>query len=322
MARAIETGLPKMRIEEASARRQARIDAGREVIVGVNKYRREHEAPLDVLEVDNRAVRANQVRRLEEIRRTRNGDAVQRSLDALVRCAESGDGNLLALTIEAARARATLGEIPMPSSASSGSTAPWTAPSPGCTRPRARAIPSSSARASVRPRSPSRRGAARACSSPSSARTVTTVARRSSRPRLPIRVRRGRGPALPDAGRSGADGRRERRARPRRSSVAGGHKTLVPEVIAQLKALGRDDILVVAAGSFRRRITSTCAARAWRQSSARAALFRCARSRSRRAHRHDACGLMRTRLRTPSGDCPVSPSVVRTPAGPSRVLFT
>ncbi|HYP05147.1 MAG TPA: methylmalonyl-CoA mutase [Bryobacteraceae bacterium] len=111
MTKAIETGLPKMRIEEAAARRQARIDSGREVIVGVNKFRVEKEEPIDVLEVDNRAVRDNQLRRLAEIRRTRDAATVQAALHALTQAADSGDGNLLELSVNAARARATLGEI-------------------------------------------------------------------------------------------------------------------------------------------------------------------------------------------------------------------
>ena len=111
MTKAIESGLPKMRIEEAAARRQARIDSGAEVIVGINKYRPETEEKIDVLEVDNRAVRENQLRRLAEIRRTRDATAVQSALDALTRAAETGDGNLLELAVNAARVRATLGEI-------------------------------------------------------------------------------------------------------------------------------------------------------------------------------------------------------------------
>jgi methylmalonyl-CoA mutase len=111
MTKAIETGLPKMRIEEASARRQARIDSGREVIVGVNKYRTGRAEEIEVLEVDNRAVRESQVRRLEEVRRTRDQAKVEQALSALTRCAETGEGNLLDLSVQAARARATLGEI-------------------------------------------------------------------------------------------------------------------------------------------------------------------------------------------------------------------
>ena len=111
MARAIETGLPKLRIEEAAARRQARIDAGRDVIVGMNKYRLDHEPPLDVLEVDNRAVRESQLRRLADVRRHRVQADVDRTLAALKVAAETGQGNLLERSIDAARARATLGEI-------------------------------------------------------------------------------------------------------------------------------------------------------------------------------------------------------------------
>jgi methylmalonyl-CoA mutase len=111
MARAMESGLPKMRIEEAAARRQARIDAGRDVIVGVNRYVREREPAIEVREVDNRAVREAQVARLEALRRTRDNAAVDAALLALRKCASTGDGNLLALSVEAARARATLGEI-------------------------------------------------------------------------------------------------------------------------------------------------------------------------------------------------------------------
>ncbi|MCB1054868.1 MAG: cobalamin-dependent protein, partial [Acidobacteria bacterium] len=111
MAAAIESGLPKMRIEEAAARTQARIDSGRQTIVGVNKYRLEDDRPPEVLQVDNSAVRRAQLARLEQLRRERDGTAVERSLDALTRAAETGEGNLLALAIEAARARATVGEI-------------------------------------------------------------------------------------------------------------------------------------------------------------------------------------------------------------------
>ncbi len=111
MAKAIDTGLPKMRIEEAAARRQARIDAGKDIIVGSNRYRLEEEDPIEILEVDNTAVREAQIKRLTELKASRNNDDVQVALDALTRCAESGQGNLLALAVDAARKRATLGEI-------------------------------------------------------------------------------------------------------------------------------------------------------------------------------------------------------------------
>ena len=111
MTRAIETGLPKMRIEEAAAKRQARIDSGRETIVGVNKYAVTSEQEIDVLVVDNAAVREKQLARLAEVRARRNSKEVEASLNALTRCAETGEGNLLELAVSAARKRATLGEI-------------------------------------------------------------------------------------------------------------------------------------------------------------------------------------------------------------------
>jgi methylmalonyl-CoA mutase len=139
MAKAIETGLPKMRIEEAAARKQARIDAGKEIIVGVNKYKPDFEKPIDLLEVDNTAVRNAQIARLQQIKATRDNEAVQKALDAITKAASpltpegvilslsfgegrgeanslSGGfgalgGNLLALAVDAARLRATLGEI-------------------------------------------------------------------------------------------------------------------------------------------------------------------------------------------------------------------
>ena len=111
MAKAIETGLPKMRIEEASARKQARIDAGYESIIGVNRFRPERDAPMELLAVDNSAVREAQVRRLAELRAHRDEAKVRAALNGLTRSAETGEGNLLALAVDAARARATLGEI-------------------------------------------------------------------------------------------------------------------------------------------------------------------------------------------------------------------
>ncbi|HNX03212.1 MAG TPA: methylmalonyl-CoA mutase [Candidatus Cloacimonas sp.] len=111
MAKAIETGLPKMRIEEASARRQAKIDSGADIIVGVNKYPPETEVPIEILEVDNSAVRDTQIARLEKLRRERNNEEVEKALQAITKSAETEEGNLLELAIDAARKRATLGEI-------------------------------------------------------------------------------------------------------------------------------------------------------------------------------------------------------------------
>ena len=111
MAKAIETGIPKMRIEEAAARTQARIDSGSQTIVGVNKYRLEKEAPIDILEIDNTAVRQEQIQNLKTLKEGRDEAAVQKALDAITKCVETKEGNLLELAVEAARVRATLGEI-------------------------------------------------------------------------------------------------------------------------------------------------------------------------------------------------------------------
>jgi methylmalonyl-CoA mutase len=111
MAAATETGLPKLRIEEAAARRQAKIDSGAETILGVNKYRLDKEDPIEILDVDNVEVRRQQLARLEKLKKERNAAAVQAALGALTKCAETGNGNLLELSVEAAKCRASLGEI-------------------------------------------------------------------------------------------------------------------------------------------------------------------------------------------------------------------
>ncbi len=111
MAKAIETGIPKMRIEESSARTQARIDSGEQKIIGVNEYRLEKEAPIDILAVDNTAVRESQIKRLKELRANRDETAVKKALAAITECVKTKQGNLLELAVEAAKVRATLGEI-------------------------------------------------------------------------------------------------------------------------------------------------------------------------------------------------------------------
>ncbi len=111
MTKAIEAGIPKLRIEEASARKQARIDSGQDIIVGVNKYRLDKEDPLQILDVDNQMVRTSQIERLNHIKATRDTKKVEKALADITECAKTGQGNLLALAVEAARHRATLGEI-------------------------------------------------------------------------------------------------------------------------------------------------------------------------------------------------------------------
>ncbi len=111
MAKAIDTGIPKMRIEEAAAKKQARIDSGKDVVVGVNKYQVEEQGQIEILEVDNTAVMRSQVERLKQLKESRDNNAVTQALEAITKCAETGEGNLLELAVDAARKRATLGEI-------------------------------------------------------------------------------------------------------------------------------------------------------------------------------------------------------------------
>ena len=111
MTKAVASGMPKLRIEEAAARRQARIDRGEEVIVGVNKYKTTESAQVDTLDIDNAKVRESQVARLKQIRAKRDGQAVEAALAALTKSAETGEGNLLGLTVEAMKVRATVGEV-------------------------------------------------------------------------------------------------------------------------------------------------------------------------------------------------------------------
>ncbi|WP_019415010.1 methylmalonyl-CoA mutase [Paenisporosarcina sp. TG20] len=111
MAKAIETGLPKMKIEEAAAKKQAQIDSGKEIIIGVNKFRLSEEDPIDILNIDNTVVRQKQIDRIENMRKTRNNEDVQAALTALTKAAETGNENLLTCAVQAARVRATIGEI-------------------------------------------------------------------------------------------------------------------------------------------------------------------------------------------------------------------
>jgi methylmalonyl-CoA mutase len=113
MAKAIEAGIPKLRIEEAAATTQARIDSGDQSVIGVNKYQPTDEAPIEVLKIDNSAVRQMQVDKLARLKSERDPAALQEALDALTRAADRGNGNLLALAVDAARAKATVGEISM-----------------------------------------------------------------------------------------------------------------------------------------------------------------------------------------------------------------
>ncbi|OJY15331.1 MAG: methylmalonyl-CoA mutase [Myxococcales bacterium 68-20] len=250
MVKAIEAGVPKLRIEEAAARTQARIDSGRQAIIGVNRFRPTKDEAVPVLKVDNAAVRRTQIERLERLRRERDADACQRALDALTACAEGQSGNLLELAVVAARARATVGEI------SSALEKVW-----GRHQAEIRAISgvyagevgeTSTAVASVR------------------ARTKAFLERDGRRPRILVakmgqdghdRGQKVIATAFADLGFDVDIGplfqTPEETARAAvendvhvvgASSLAAGHLTLVPALRAALASLGRPDILVVVGG--------------------------------------------------------------------------
>ncbi|HVO19025.1 MAG TPA: methylmalonyl-CoA mutase [Anaeromyxobacter sp.] len=249
MAKAIETGLPKMRIEEAAARRQARIDSGREIIVGVNKHQRPEEQAIEVLVVDNQAVREAQLRRLEKVRKARDPGAVEAALAALTRAAEQGQGNLLELSVNAARARATLGEISSALERIFGRyqavnrtiSGVYSSESQGDPEfQKARDMAAAFARTEGRrPRilvakmgqDGHDRGAKVIATAFADLGFDVDVGPLFQTPREAARMA-----VENDVHVLGV------------SSLAGGHTTLVPEVIAELKALGREDILVVCGG--------------------------------------------------------------------------
>jgi methylmalonyl-CoA mutase len=249
MTKAIESGLPKMRIEEAAARRQARIDSGQEVIVGINKYQPDSEEQIDVLEVDNRAVRENQLARLAEVRRTRDSKAVGEALAALTKAAETGEGNLLELSVNAARVRATLGEISAAlekvfgryqavSRTISGIYSSESQADPEFLRAREMADEFAKEEGR-RPRilvakmgqDGHDRGAKVIATAFADIGFDVDVGPLFQTPKEVARMA-----VENDVHVLGV------------STLAGGHKTLVPEVIAELKKLGRDDILVVVGG--------------------------------------------------------------------------
>jgi methylmalonyl-CoA mutase len=249
MAKAIESGIPKMRIEEAAARLQAKIDSGAQTIVGINKYRLDKEEPLEILEVDNTAVRDSQLKRLEQLRASRNEEECQKALDAITRAAETGEGNLLELAVDAASKRATLGEI-----------------SYACEKIAGRykaVIRTISGVYSSEYKSDSDFVEAKAMA-------AEFAAKAGRQPRIMI-AKMGqdghdRGAKVISTGyadigfdvdigplfQTPAEAARQAVENDVHllgvSSLAAGHKTLIPQVIGELKKLGRDDILVIAGG--------------------------------------------------------------------------
>ena len=239
MAKAIETGIPKMRIEEAAARTQARIDSGEQTIVGTNKYRLEKEDPIDILEVDNTAVRQEQIENLRRLREGRNQAEVDKALEAITECVRTGKGNLLELAVEAARVRATLGE-------------------------RYKAVIRTISGVYS---SESKKDAdfARACEL-----TEEFAKKEGRRPRVMI-AKMGQdghdrgakvvatgfadcgfdvdmGPLFQTPEEAAREAVENDVHAVGVSSLAAGHKTLIPQIIAELKRLGREDILVFAGG--------------------------------------------------------------------------
>jgi methylmalonyl-CoA mutase len=249
MAKAIETGIPKMRIEEAAARRQALIDSGRETIVGVNKYKLEHEEPIDILVVDNEAVRQSQLRRLAQVRASRNQVSVDAALAALTRCAETGEGNMLELSIDAARKRATLGEISTALERVFGRyqavnrtiSGVYSAESQGDPEfQKARALADAFAKAEGR----RPRILIAKMGQDGHDRGAKVVATAFADLGFDVDV----GPLFQTPGEAARMAMENDVHVLGVSSLAGGHSTLVPEVISELKKLGREDILVFVGG--------------------------------------------------------------------------
>ncbi|MBT1703886.1 methylmalonyl-CoA mutase [Chryseosolibacter indicus] len=249
MTKAIESGIPKMRIEQAAAAKQARIDSGKDVIVGVNKYRTDEKPDFEILEVDNTAVRQEQIARLEQLKRERDADKVQMALQAILQSAESGQGNLLELSVNAARERATLGEI---SSAMEKAFGRY--------------------KATIKSISGVYSGEMKNESAFEEARKLSDqfADLEGRRPRILI-AKMGQdghdrgakviatsfadlgfdvdiGPLFQTPEEVAMQAAENDVHIIGASSLAGGHKTLVPELIAELKKIGREDIVVVAGG--------------------------------------------------------------------------
>jgi len=249
MAKAIEKGIPKLRIEEAAARKQARIDSGKDTIVGVNKYRLEKEAPIDILEVDNTAVRESQIKRLQKLKAERNNEEVKQALAAITEACKNNTGNLLELAVDAARKRATLGEISDACEAVFG---------------RYQAV--------IRSVSGVYHSEAKDNMEYKKAKDLADkfAAKEGRRPRIMI-AKMGQdghdrgakvvatgyadigfdvdiGPLFQTPKESAKQAVENDVHVLGVSSLAAGHKTLVPQVIEELKKLGREDILVIAGG--------------------------------------------------------------------------
>jgi len=249
MAAAIETGIPKMRIEEAAARKQARIDSGKDVIVGVNQYRLEKEDPIDILEVDNSAVRLAQLERLAQLKKERENQKVEASLKALSDCAKGGKGNLLALSVEAAKNRATLGEISSAIEDVSGrykavirSISGVYSSESGEDKAFGEACEMAKEFASKEGRQP--RIMIAKMGQDGHDRGAKVVSTGYADMGFDVDI----GPLFQTPAEAAKQAVENDVHILGVSSLAAGHKTLIPQVIAELKKLGREDIMVIAGG--------------------------------------------------------------------------
>lgn len=249
MTKAIESGIPKMRIEQAAAAKQARIDSVRDVIVGVNKYQVEEKTELDILEVDNAAVRTEQIERLKKLKAERNTKEVEASLGALTDCAISGNGNLLEFAIDAARKRATLGEI---SDAMEKAFGRYTATIKSISGVYSSAMKDqkefdetrklSDEFAKLDGRRP--RILVAKMGQDGHDRGAKVIATSFADLGFDVDI----GPLFQTPAEVAMQAAENDVHIVGASSLAGGHKTLIPELISELKKIGREDILVVAGG--------------------------------------------------------------------------
>lgn len=249
MAKAIEAGLPKMRIEEAAARKQARIDSGKDVIVGVNRYQTDEELDIELLEVDNTAVRTAQIAGLEKLKKERDNAKVTQSLKALEEAAQRGEGNLLALAVNAARDRATLGEISMAMEKAFGRHKAVIRSISGVYSSEVRdnedfkkALAMADQFAELDGRRP--RIMVAKMGQDGHDRGAKVIATSFADLGFDVDI----GPLFQTPEEAALQAAENDVHIIGASSLAAGHKTLVPQLVAELKKLGREDIMVIAGG--------------------------------------------------------------------------
>ncbi len=249
MAKAIEAGIPKLRIEEAAAKKQARIDSGKDVIVGVNRYQLDEEEEIEIREVDNQTVRQNQIERINQLKSERNRDAVELALEQLTLCAQTGSGNLLDLAVEAARKRATLGEISLAMEKSFGRHKAVTQTISGVYASEVKNQDSFNKAIKLSDQFAEEEGRR--------ARIMVAKMGQDGHDRGAKVIATGFadlgfdvdiGPLFQTPEEVALQAIENDVHIVGASSLAAGHKTLVPQLIAELKKLGREDIMVVAGG--------------------------------------------------------------------------